>query len=201
MEARYERKFEEQQKEFAMIVEECKRMDDAPTTRRRAAAQILVADTSNDESDDDSDDESVVVETNTSRTRRIARERSAAVAKRDAERVKADKKANKAAKKKADKALTVAEEKKSWKKQKKKKSRKAKLFADGDSNYEPGMQYPTKDDYPDDDYKALRTARDKFYSARGRHHNSGTKAAKADKIKTIKENLARAEAMEVTEEE
>ena len=112
MEVRYERKFEEQRKEFLMIVEECNRMDDAPTTRRRAAAQISVADTSDDESDDDSDDESVVVETKTSQTRRISRERSAAVAKSDAERKKAEKKADKAAKKQADKALSVAEEKK-----------------------------------------------------------------------------------------
>ena len=115
MEARYERKFEEQQKQFAMIVAECsKRIDDAPTTRRCAAAQISVADTSDDESDeseDETDDESVV-ETKTSRTRRIKQERSAAVAKRDAERKNAKKKANKAAKKKADKALAVAEEKK-----------------------------------------------------------------------------------------
>ena len=59
------------------------------------------------------------------------------------------------------------------------------------------MRYPTNEDYPE----GLRAGRDKFYAARGRFHNSGTKSAKADKIKTTKENLARAEAMEVAEEE
>ena len=73
-----------------------------------------------------------------------------------------------------------------------------KSFVDGDGNYEPGMRYPTKDDYPE--YKEMKVAQREFYTARGRYHNSGTKAAKADKIKTIKENLARAEAMEVEDE-
>ena len=59
------------------------------------------------------------------------------------------------------------------------------------------MRYPTKEEYPE----GLRAARDKCYSARGRYHNSGTKAAKADKIKTIKEALARAEAMDAGEDE
>ena len=198
IEARYERLEASQNQAFALLVKTCEglgqRIDEAPTTRRRAAAQISVADTSDDESDDDSDDESVVVETKRERKSRIDRDRRAAAAKRDVERKKAEKKAAK--KKKADKALAVAEEKKSRKKQKKKKSKKAKSFADGDGDYEPGMEMPTKDDYPE----GLKDARREFFQARGRYHNSGTKAAKADKIKTIKENLARAEAMEVENE-
>ena len=70
---------------------------------------------------------------------------------------------------------------------------------DGDGDYEPGMEMPNKDDFPGE-YQAMKTAQSKFFQARGRYHGTRTKAAKVDKIKTIKENLARAEAMEVEDE-
>ena len=62
------------------------------------------------------------------------------------------------------------------------------------------MQFPTKEDYPDDK-EGFKDARREYMSARRKFQYSGTKAAKADKIKTIKEALARAEAEEAAEDE
>ena len=93
MAARCERKFEEQQKQFALVVAECSKRLDAPTTQRHAAAQILVADTSDDESDksEEETDNKSVAETKNNHNRRVKQRRDAVAAKRSTERKQAKK--------------------------------------------------------------------------------------------------------------
>ena len=62
------------------------------------------------------------------------------------------------------------------------------------------MKYPAKADYPDNK-KGWDTACKDYNYARRKFHYTGTKAARADKVQSMRDALARAEAAEAAVDE